>query len=102
MRNGWTLRLSEWIRSSFAVFTRWSYGSETSSDQAVLDRIKISLDEALAAFGPVMDSGLKASQRIAEQDQQIASMLASKSWQLTSPLRRVAHFASLCLKVSRN
>jgi len=49
-----------------------------------------------------MDSGLKASQRIAEQDQQIASMLASKSWQLTSPLRRVAHFASLCLKVSRN
>jgi hypothetical protein len=54
--------LSEWIKTSFDIFDRWSHGNTREEDISDLDRIKAAFDEATPAFSRAMAAGRKAKQ----------------------------------------
>ena len=54
--------LSKWIKTSFAIFDRWSHGNVCEGDISDLDRIKAAFDEATPAFSRAMAAGRKAEQ----------------------------------------
>ena len=52
--------LSEWIKTSFDIFGRWSHGKVCEEDIFDLDRIKAAFDEATPAFSRAMAAGQEA------------------------------------------
>ncbi len=54
--------LSEWIKTSFDIFDRWSRGNTQEEDISDLDRIKSAFDEATPAFSRAMAAGRMAEQ----------------------------------------
>lgn len=80
--------LSEWIERSFEILNRWTSNVEATGDRATLDRIRASFNEAMTVFDPAVGLGLKTTRELADREQQISAMISSKSWQLTSPLRK--------------
>ena len=53
--------LSAWLRDAYAIFHRWSEESETETDHATLDRIRMELDAAAPAFARLISGGQKAA-----------------------------------------
>ena len=56
-------RLSEWIRTSFAIFERWSLGNQKENDTSELDRIRGALDDATPLFSRAVATGQDAAKR---------------------------------------
>ena len=55
--------LSEWIRTSFAIFERWSRGNQKENDTSELDRIRGALDDATPLFSRAVATGQDAAKR---------------------------------------
>ena len=55
--------LSEWIKTSFDIFDRWSHGDVRKGDGLDLDRIKAAFDSATPAFSRAMAAGRADAQR---------------------------------------
>ena len=55
--------LSEWIKTSFDIFDRWSRGDMRKGDIPDLDRIKAAFDVATPAFSRAMAAGQAAGNR---------------------------------------
>ena len=65
-------RLSDWIRTSFAIFNRWSSARERKGDRATLNRIKTDFDEAMPAFDRAVAVGLKTTRWLSTTREEIA------------------------------
>ena len=56
-------RLSDWIKTSFDIFDRWSHGEVRKEDVPELDRIRKAFDEATPAFSRAVAAGQEAERR---------------------------------------
>lgn len=77
--------LSEWIKTSFDIFDRWSQGEVREKDTLDLDRIKAAFDEATPAFS----RALAAGQRVAEDNRILAKKLEDSRRELVEREERV-------------
>ena len=58
------MRLSQWLRHSYEIFSRWAEAGEDEHDHAALDAIRAELGAATPAFAQLITAGRAASRRV--------------------------------------
>lgn len=64
--------VAEWVKSTYAIMARWTRDDVREGDTAQLDRTKAALDEAEAVFRRPLVLGVRARQRAARLDDELA------------------------------
>lgn len=85
--------LSQWIRSSFEIFERWSRNEERQEDIETLDRIRATFDAAVPMFHRALaarSERIEALHRqVAERESEIERLRGSGAWRPGRMGRRI-------------
>ena len=76
--------LSEWVRDTFCILSRWSRADHLKSDKDRLDTIRMQLDESGVAFSGLLEQGAVAIEALEKSTAQLENVERESATKLTA------------------